>query len=73
MSAMKIVDKNGRWFTSFSKFRFHDPESDTMFEPGVPTKATPTSWLEAQNAIIKPTDEYGAPVEDAEPAKAVKK
>ena len=73
---MKMADKHGNWYTNFSQFRMHDPMSDTYFEPGEPTKATPTKWLEKQHAVIKPTTDDGVPIEDAEtaaePAKAKK-
>lgn len=53
---MKIVDKNGEWFINTGIHRFNDPESNTLFEPGVPTKATATVWLKKQ-PVIKATDD----------------
>jgi hypothetical protein len=45
MSDIKIADPQGEWFMNTALFRMHDPESDTYFEPGIPTKATKTKWL----------------------------
>lgn len=60
---MKVADKRGKWFTNTTNFRMHDPMSDTYFESGEPTKATPTAWLEAQSATIPHTDEDGVVIE----------
>jgi hypothetical protein len=45
MSDIKIADSSGEWFMNTALFRMHDPESDTYFEPGIPTKARVTEWL----------------------------
>lgn len=45
MSDIKIADSSGEWFMNTSLFRMHDPESNTYFEPGIPTKAKVTEWL----------------------------
>lgn len=45
MSDIKIADSSGEWFLNTALFRMHDPESDTYFEPGIPTKAKVTEWL----------------------------
>lgn len=45
MSDIKIADPKGQWYLNTALFRMYDPESNTYFEPGVPTKATKTDWL----------------------------
>lgn len=69
---MKVADKRGEWFTNTTQFRMHDPMSDTYFESGEPTKATPTKWLDAQHETIKRTDDDGVPIDGAveQPAEA---
>lgn len=55
----KIADDKGEWFLNGGQFRMPDPESGTIFEPGIATKATPTEWLKGQAHITKvddPTD-----------------
>lgn len=39
-------------FRNTSPYRQKDPETGTMFEPGVETVAVPTKWLESQTYII---------------------
>lgn len=64
---MKVADKHGSWFTNFSQFRMHDPMSDTYFESGEPTKATPTAWLDTNKEVVKPTNDEGLP-DDGSPS-----
>lgn len=45
MSDIKIADSSGDWFLNTALFRMYDPESDTIFEPGIPTQAKVTKWL----------------------------
>lgn len=52
MQNVQISDANGEWFKNIGQFQFHDPESGTSFVPQLPTRATPTAWLEAMSAII---------------------
>ena len=48
---MKITNPQGTWFQSIAAFPIVDPESGTVFEPAVPTKATATDWVKSQPAI----------------------
>lgn len=59
----KMADSSGSWFINIGAYRMPDPESGTIFEPGLPTKATATAWLAGQPSIT--------PCEDPRPAEAV--
>lgn len=48
---MKIADSSGEWFVNIGQYRIHDPISDTLFEPGMRTKATPTDWAMGQPTL----------------------
>lgn len=70
---MKIADPKGKWYINRGFYSFHDPESSTVFEPGVLTKAAETTWLKGQPVIEEVADPLGsAPVKEAKP-KEVKK
>jgi len=45
MSDIKVADPHGQWYLNTGLFRMHDPLTDTYFEPGIPTKATKSTWL----------------------------
>jgi hypothetical protein len=53
---MKIVNPKGKWYINNGLHSFHDPESFTVFEPGLLTKATETSWLKGQPTIQEAVD-----------------
>ena len=63
---LKVYDTSGEWFTNTANFPFTDPETGARFEPGIPTQAKRTKWVEMQDCI----KDYKAPVK--EPAKPVK-
>jgi hypothetical protein len=58
-STLKIADHDGIWLHSIAKFPLVDPNTLTRFEPGVTTKATPTAWVQMQEAagIFKLVDD----------------
>ena len=51
---MHIVDKDGEWFQNFGSYPLADGESGTVFQPGVPTKASVTKWLAQQLLFVAP-------------------
>lgn len=53
---MKIVDPQGTWYLNTGAFNFHDPESKTVFEAGVLTKAKKTEWVQGQPVILEQPD-----------------
>lgn len=60
---MHIVDKDGEWFQNFGSYPLADGESGTVFQSGVPTKASVTKWL-AQQPTIRSIPDPTAPVEE---------
>lgn len=70
---MKIVDPNGVWLVSRAFFPLSDPETGTVFEPGVPTRVAFSDWAKHQGVIheipdpltpaVEPVAEVTAPVE----------
>lgn len=70
---MKIADPKGKWYINRGFYSFHDPESSTVFEPGVLTKATETTWLKGQPVIEEAADPLGpAPVKEVKAKPAAK-
>jgi hypothetical protein len=60
---LQISDPAGQWFCNRAQFAFFDPESETNFTPQLPTKATPTAWLQSM-PMIEPISEPGASPDD---------
>lgn len=58
---MKIDNPQGLWYQSKAQYPLRDPISGTMFEPGVPTKATTTAWVTGQPSIQQIEDPLAAP------------
>lgn len=53
-----VFDSSGSWFLHTGVYPLVDGESGARFDPGVPTKATPTDWVKAQPSI-QPSNEAG--------------
>lgn len=53
---MNIKDPLGKWYVLNAVYPFHDHESNTRFDPGVLTKATPTKTLAANSCISEVAD-----------------
>jgi len=78
---MKIVDPNGVWLVSRAFFPLSDPETGTVFEPGVPTRVAFSDWAKHQGVIheipdplapaVEPVAEVTAPVQPVEAPTAV--
>jgi hypothetical protein len=64
---MKIANPQGTWYTNTAMHAFNDPDSMTVFEPGIPTKATPTEWLKGQPVIKEIPDPLAAPKQAEKP------
>ena len=63
---LKVYDTSGEWFINSGSFPFTDPDSGARYEPGVPTQAKRTKWVEMQDCI----KDHKPPVkEPAKPAK----
>ena len=43
-----IANVKGDWWMNNGRHNFNDPDSNTLFPPGVAVKATTTAWLESQ-------------------------
>lgn len=66
---MKIVDPQGTWYLNTGVFNFHDPDSKTVFEAGVLTKATKTEWVKGQPVIVEQPDPMAAAAPEPKKAK----
>jgi hypothetical protein len=58
---MVVKDPKGKWFKLIAPFPFHDTISDTMFWPGVLTKATETDRTKSNTRLVVVEDPSGAP------------
>lgn len=71
------ADSSGVWMVNVGSYRLPDPESGTVFEPGVETKATRTEWSKGQPTLqlvgfdVEPVTAI-EPVEPEEPEAPVK-
>lgn len=45
---VKVIDNDGVWYINRSQFRHVDPGTNIIFEPSLPTRVTPTVWLQDQ-------------------------
>lgn len=67
---MQISDPQGAWLINTGLHQIHDPESSTVFYPGVLTKATYTNWVKGQPTITQQPDPLAPPAPVEPPAKA---
>lgn len=48
MSTQQPSTPKGKWFLNKAQFPMEDPGSKQRYEPGQPTRGTPTNWIDIQ-------------------------
>lgn len=69
---IKVVDRDGKWYVNSGAFRMVDTTNNdrhVAFEPGIPTKVTPSAWIAGQSVLTEVPDPLG---EEVKPKKEVK-